>query len=68
MQRALIVIDVQNEYFAGMLPITHPQGHLSKILQAMVGAGLISNVTRGRYRKVPVEDRMGEHDLDESGE
>jgi len=24
MQRALIVIDVQNEYFAGMLPITHP--------------------------------------------
>jgi nicotinamidase-related amidase len=35
MQRALIVIDVQNEYFAGMLPITHPQGHLSRILQAM---------------------------------
>jgi len=35
MQRALLVIDVQNEYFSGMLPITHPHGHLSNILRAM---------------------------------
>lgn len=35
MQRALLVIDVQNEYFSGMLPITHPHGHLSNIARAM---------------------------------
>lgn len=38
MQRALIVVDVQNEYFSGMLPITHPQGHLGNILRAMDAA------------------------------
>ena len=26
MKRALLVIDVQNEYFTGALPITHPAG------------------------------------------
>jgi nicotinamidase-related amidase len=25
--RALLVMDVQNEYFTGALPITHPVGH-----------------------------------------
>ena len=35
MKRALLVIDVQNEYFSGMLPITYPHGHLSNIVQAM---------------------------------
>jgi nicotinamidase-related amidase len=36
MGRALLVIDVQNEYFAGgALPITHPVGHLEQILQVM---------------------------------
>jgi len=35
MKRALLVVDVQNEYFSGMLPITHPQGHLHNIVQAM---------------------------------
>ncbi|MFN0199679.1 MAG: cysteine hydrolase family protein [Planctomycetaceae bacterium] len=35
MKRALVVIDVQNEYFTGMLPITHPQGHLENILKVM---------------------------------
>jgi len=35
MKRALLVIDVQNEYFSGMLPITHPHGHLSNIVRAM---------------------------------
>jgi nicotinamidase-related amidase len=35
MKRALLVIDVQNEYFSGMLPITHPHGHLNNIVRAM---------------------------------
>ena len=30
MSRALLVIDVQNEYFTGALPITHPAGHLER--------------------------------------
>jgi nicotinamidase-related amidase len=34
MRRALFVIDVQNEYFTGSLPITHPVGHLESILAA----------------------------------
>ncbi len=33
--RALIVIDVQREYFDGALPITHPVGHLETILDVM---------------------------------
>jgi len=35
MSRALLVIDVQREYFDGALPITHPIGHLETILDAM---------------------------------
>lgn len=35
MSRALLVIDVQREYFDGALPITHPVGHLDSILHAM---------------------------------
>ena len=38
MNRALLVIDVQNEYFTGALPITHPAGHLDQILNAMDAA------------------------------
>lgn len=38
MNRALLIIDVQNEYFTGALPITHPAGHLEKILVAMDAA------------------------------
>jgi len=38
MKRALVVIDVQNEYFSGLLPITHPQEHLSNILKVMDAA------------------------------
>lgn len=36
--RALLVIDVQQEYFAGALPITHPAGHLEQILAVMDAA------------------------------
>jgi len=45
MKRALLVIDVQNEYFTGALPITHPVGHLETILQVMdKAAGKIPTV------------------------
>ena len=45
MNRALLVIDVQNEYFTGALPITHPAGHLDQILAAMdAAAGQIPTV------------------------
>ena len=35
MKEALLVIDVQNEYFTGRLPVTHPEGSLDNILKAM---------------------------------
>ena len=35
MTRALLVIDVQREYFEGALPISHPNGHLDQILAVM---------------------------------
>lgn len=38
MTRALLVIDVQREYFDGALPITHPAGHLDRILEVMDAA------------------------------
>ncbi len=38
MRRALLVIDVQREYFEGALPIRHPVGHLEAILEVMDAA------------------------------
>lgn len=38
MRRALLVIDVQNEYFTGKLPISYPEGSLSKIINVMDAA------------------------------
>lgn len=38
MKRALLVIDVQGEYFTGLLPVTHPQGSLDNILRVMDAA------------------------------
>lgn len=35
MKRALLVIDVQREYFEGAFPIRHPVGHLENILEIM---------------------------------
>jgi nicotinamidase-related amidase len=37
-KRALLVIDVQNEYFTGKLPITYPVGSLKNVLSAMHAA------------------------------
>jgi len=36
--QALLVIDVQNEYFTGKLPVTFPNGSIVNILQAMDAA------------------------------
>ena len=38
MTRALLVIDVQMEYFSGALPVSHPTGSLERILAAMDAA------------------------------
>lgn len=38
MKRALLIIDVQNEYFTGKLPVTYPAGSLDRILQAREAA------------------------------
>jgi nicotinamidase-related amidase len=38
MKRALLVIDVQNEYFFGKLPVSYPAGSFENILKAMEGA------------------------------
>lgn len=35
MKRALLVIDVQNEYFTGKMPVIYPAGSLGNILLAM---------------------------------
>jgi nicotinamidase-related amidase len=34
-KRALLVIDVQNEYFTGKLPVSYPENSLSKIINIM---------------------------------
>lgn len=38
MKRALLVIDVQNEYFTGKMPVTYPGNSLENILKAMKSA------------------------------
>lgn len=38
MKRALLVIDVQNEYFTGKMPVTYPEGSFDKILKAVNAA------------------------------
>ncbi len=38
MPRALLVIDVQNEYFSGKLPVSYPVNSLANILRAMDAA------------------------------
>jgi nicotinamidase-related amidase len=35
MKRALLVIDVQNEYFTGQLPVTYPDNSFENLLMAM---------------------------------
>lgn len=35
MKRALLVIDVQNEYFTGKMPIAYPHGSIDNVVKAM---------------------------------
>jgi nicotinamidase-related amidase len=35
MKQALLIIDVQNEYFTGKLPVSYPQGSFENILKAI---------------------------------
>lgn len=37
-KRALLVIDVQNEYFTGRMPVTYPKGSFNRILKAVDAA------------------------------
>jgi nicotinamidase-related amidase len=55
MNRALLVIDVQNEYFTGALPITHPAGHLEQIIGAM-------NAAAGRMPTIVVQHHFPQPD------
>lgn len=60
MSRALLVIDVQNEYFTGALPITHPVGHLGRILEVMDAA-------RGKMPVVVIQHEMAEGSIFRKG-
>ena len=40
MKRALLVIDVQNEYFTGKLPVTYPVGSFENILKVITELNL----------------------------
>ncbi len=45
MKQAVLIIDVQNEYFTGKLPVTYPKGSLENILAVM---------DRAHAAKIPV--------------
>ncbi|MFH1135834.1 MAG: cysteine hydrolase family protein [Pseudomonadota bacterium] len=45
MTRALLAIDVQNEYFSGLLPVSHPAGSLNNILWTMDRAAALKMPT-----------------------
>ncbi|MDB5353468.1 MAG: sttH [Planctomycetota bacterium] len=63
MSRALLVIDVQNEYFTGALPITHPVGHLQTILRVMDAAeGRIPTVVIQHHATEMPIFRRGSHE------
>ena len=54
MQRALLVIDVQDEYFHGSLPVSHPAGSLDNILAAMDAAeSPLENVRQDLLYSIP---------------
>ena len=49
------MIDVQNEYFDGALPITHPVGHLDQILRVM-------DASRGKVPTVVIQHHFDQPD------
>ena len=66
MNRALLVIDVQNEYFTGKMPVTYPAGSLANILAAMDGAAAhgipVVLVQHTAPQPDPATFRRGTHD------
>ena len=56
MNDALLVIDVQNEYFTGSMPVTYPPGSLENILRAMdqAHAGSVPVVVIQHTNNAPV--------------
>jgi nicotinamidase-related amidase len=65
-KRALLVIDVQNEYFTGKLPVSYPAGSLDRILQAMDaarGAGVpVVVIQHGAPQPDSTTFRRGSHE------
>lgn len=51
MSRALLMIDVQREYFEGAFPIRHPVGHLDRILEMFFRNPTAGNATTCRKPK-----------------
>ena len=65
-KRALLVIDVQNEYFTGRLPVTYPSGSLENILAAMDAAkengiytAVIQHVSSSKNARTFIRDTQG---------
>ena len=55
-QQALLVIDVQNEYFTGRLPVTFPEGCLDNILKAMDHAASVGMLVAVIQHTAPSKD------------
>lgn len=55
-KRALLVIDVQNEYFTGKLPVTYPAGSLMNILRVMDAARAAGVLTAVIQHAAPQPD------------
>lgn len=55
-RQALLVIDVQNEYFTGRLPVTFPEGSLNNILKAMDHAACVGTPVAIIQHTAPSKD------------
>lgn len=55
-QKALLVIDVQNEYFTGRLPVTYPKDSLGNIIRAMDHASKVGTPVAVIQHTAPSKD------------
>jgi len=55
MKRVLLVIDVQNEYFTGKLPVTYPQDSFKNILSC-IDAAAMANIPAVLIQHIAPED------------
>ena len=58
-KRALLVIDVQNEYFTGKLPITYPAGSLANVLS---GRGRSEEAFSSFFKEADLFKGFGGHE------